>query len=204
MTNCVISQTYFEIYLVYDTLCHIPGISRNMSGISLPSHLVVCLEYVRDISDISFPSHLVICLVYVRDIPDISFPSHLGICQGYTRHIPLLVKRPAVAIKMAGCAAARAWAQGLWVSSWVFNVQLKTAKAWAICPWLHVLVSKESCRVLQLELDVSLEETLPFSCSWRWRECQAWGRRRSGGSGSSASRACARRLLERAQFDIWK
>ena len=125
MNNCVICHTYFEIYLVNDTLCHIPGISRNitlchipgisrnMSGISLPSHLVVCLEYVRDIPDISFPSHLVICLVYVRDIPDISFPNHLGICQGYTRHIPLLVKRPAVAIKMAGCAAARAWAQGL-------------------------------------------------------------------------------------------
>ena len=23
-------RTYFEIYLVYDTVCHIPGISRNM------------------------------------------------------------------------------------------------------------------------------------------------------------------------------
>ena len=106
MTNCVISHTYFEIYQVYDTLFHILGISRNMSGISFPSHLVVCLEYVRDIPDISFPSHLVICLVYVRDIPDICFPSHSGICQGYTRHIPLLVNSPAVAhaaMLLAGC-----------------------------------------------------------------------------------------------------
>jgi hypothetical protein len=102
--NYVISHTYFEIYLVYDTLCPIPGISRNMSGISFPSHLVVCLEYVRDIPDICFPSHLVVCLVYVRDIPDICFPSHSGICQGYTRHIPLLVNRPAVAMRSAGCS----------------------------------------------------------------------------------------------------
>ena len=101
----VISQTYFEIYLVYDTVCHIPGISRNMSGISLPSHFVVCLEYVRDIPDISFPSHSGICQGYVRDIPDIWFPSHSGICQGYTRHIPLLVNRPAVAMRLAGCFA---------------------------------------------------------------------------------------------------
>ena len=28
-----ICQTYFEIYLVYDTVCHIPGISRNMYDI---------------------------------------------------------------------------------------------------------------------------------------------------------------------------
>jgi len=101
--TCVISQTYFEIYLVYDTPCHIPGISRNMSGISLPSHLVICLEYVRDIPDISFPSHLGICQGYVRNIPDICFPSHSGICQGYTRHISLLVNRPAVAMQLAGC-----------------------------------------------------------------------------------------------------
>jgi len=99
----VISQTDFGIYLVYDTPCHIPGISRNMSGISLPSHLVICLEYVRDIPDISFPSHLGICQGYVRNIPDICFPSHSGICQGYTRHISLLVNRPAVAMQLAGC-----------------------------------------------------------------------------------------------------
>jgi len=75
-----------------------------MSGISLPSHFVVCLEYVRDIPDISFPSHSGICQGYVRDIPDIWFPSHSGICQGYTRHIPLLVNRPAVAMRSAGCS----------------------------------------------------------------------------------------------------
>jgi hypothetical protein len=28
-----ICQTYFEIYLVYDTVCHIPGISQNMYDI---------------------------------------------------------------------------------------------------------------------------------------------------------------------------
>ncbi len=28
-----ICQTYFEIYLIYDTVCHIPGISRNMYDI---------------------------------------------------------------------------------------------------------------------------------------------------------------------------
>ena len=104
MTNCVKSQTYLEIYLVYDTV-HIPGISRNMSGISLPSHFVVCLEYVRDIPDISFPSHSGICQGYVRDISDIRFLRHSGICQGYTRHIPLLVNSPAVAMRLAGCFA---------------------------------------------------------------------------------------------------
>ena len=76
-----------------------------MSGISLLSHLVVCLEHFRDIQDICFPSHSGICQGYVRDIPDICFLSHSGICQGYTRHISLLVNRPASAVAMllAGC-----------------------------------------------------------------------------------------------------
>ena len=102
----VISQTYFEIYLVYDTLCHIPGITRIMYSISFRSQLVIYLEYVRDIPDISFPSHSGICQGYVRDIPDICFPSHSGICQGYTRHIPLLENRPAVAMRSAGSSCS--------------------------------------------------------------------------------------------------
>ena len=97
--NYVISHTYFEIYLVYDTLCPIPGISRNMSGISFPSHLVVCLEYVRD-------------------IPDKSFPSHSGICQGYSRHMSLSVKRPGPTVAaMRSDLSAHSFGV-----SWVFNV----------------------------------------------------------------------------------
>jgi hypothetical protein len=57
--------------------------------------------------------------------------------------------------------------------------------------------SMTPCHALQLE--VSLAETLPLPCPWRRRELDCQGRRRLGGGGKPR-----RRLLERAQRNVWK
>ena len=102
----VISQTYFKIYLVYDTVCHISKYVWDISSESFCLMSGICQGYSRHIFSESF-GNMSASQGYVRDIPDIWFPSHSAICQGYTRHIPLLVNRPgpAVAMRLAGCFA---------------------------------------------------------------------------------------------------
>jgi len=61
----------------------------------------------------------------------------------------------------------------------VFNVQLKTWQARGALAMpglkhaseLYVDVG-DSKEWHSLQLEVSLAETLPLSCPWRWRECQ--------------------------------
>ena len=60
MTTCATSQTYFDIYLVYDTPCHM----SDMSGIYFPSHLVICLVYVWDILSEPVYVYIISIIIY--------------------------------------------------------------------------------------------------------------------------------------------